>query len=240
MNQRRTRTVRILIAAQFAASVFLFASCGSEGGGKPEQTGGSPDEKILPVQVQVLGTAPFRETLQLTGTIKAVEDITVSTEEGGVLKEWVVERGATVEQGDVLAFINDDVLKPGYEAAIAQYRIAELNYEKQQKVYEQAAVSEVQIKSADYGRDAAKAQADLANARLDRTRVKSPIQGVVEDRLADAGELLPPGYPVARIVSLHRVKAVISVPERYAGTIAVGAPVAITVTAYPRERFKGT
>ncbi len=239
MNQRRTRTVRILIAAQFTASVFLFASCGSEGGGKPEQTGGSPDEKILPVQVQVLGTAPFRETLQLTGTIKAVEDITVSTEEGGVLKEWVVERGAAVEQGDVLAFINDDVLKPGYDAAFAQYRIAELNYEKQQKVYDQAAVSELQMKSAEYARDAAKAQADLARARWDRTRVKSPISGVVEDRLADAGELLPPGYPVARIVSLHRVKAVISVPERYAGTIAVGAPVAITVTAYPRERFEG-
>jgi membrane fusion protein (multidrug efflux system) len=191
------------------------------------------------VQVQVLGTAPFKETLQLTGTIKAVEDITVSTEEGGVLKEWMVERGATVEQGDVIAFINDDVLKPAYEVASAQYKTAELNYEKQQKVYDQAAVSELQMKSAEYARDAAKAQADLARARWDRTRVKSPIPGVVEDRLADAGELLSPGSPVARIVSLNRVKAVISVPERYAGTIAVGAPVAITVTAYPRERFDG-
>jgi len=189
--------------------------------------------------VQVLGTAPFRETLQLTGTIKAVDDITVSTEEGGVLKEWQVVRGATVEAGQLIALINDDVLKPAYDAAFAQYKTAELNFEKQKKVFDEAAVSELQMKSAEYARDAAKAQADLAQARWDRTRVKSPISGVVEDRLADAGELLPPGYPVARVVSLSRVKAVINVPERYAGTIAHGARVSVTVTAYPGERFEG-
>ena len=47
---------------------------------------------------------------------------------------------------------------------------------------------------------------------------------MVEDRFADAGELLPPGSPLARVVSLSRVKAVINVPERYAGTISHRQP----------------
>ncbi|MBP1653936.1 MAG: efflux transporter, family, subunit [Bacteroidetes bacterium] len=239
MNQRRHRTVQSLIAAPLTASILLFSSCGSGDGDNPGQAGGSPDERILPVQVEVLGTVPFKETLHLTGTIRAVDDITVSTEEGGVLKEWLVARGAAVEEGEVIALINDDVLKPAYDAAYAQYQTADLNFQKQSKVFDEAAVSELQMKSAEYARDAAKAQADLARARWERTRVKSPITGVVEDRLADAGELLPPGYPVARIVSLSHVKAVISVPERYAGTIRIGAPVSITVTAYPAERFEG-
>ena len=235
MNERTQRIMRSLIAAPIAVSVFLFASCGSKEGGASGQTGGSPDERILPVQVQVVGSAPFRETLQLTGTIRAVDDITVSTEEGGVLKEWMVVRGAGVEAGQVIALINDDVLRPAFDAANAQYKIADLNFEKQKKVFDEAAVSELQMKSAEYSRDAAKAQADLAQARLDRTRVKSPISGVIEDRFADAGELLPPGSPLARVVSLHRVKAVINVPERYAGTISPGSRVSVTVTAYPER-----
>lgn len=239
MNYRSHRFVHPFFTVLFGLTALLLSSCGSKEAENPGQEGGSPDEKVLPVQVRVLGTAPFRETLQLTGTIRAVDDITVSTEEGGVLKEWMVHRGAAVGAGEVMALINDDVLKPAYEAAYAQYKTAELNFEKQKKVYDEAAVSELQMKSAEYARDAAKAQADLAFARWDRTRVKSPVSGVVEDRLADAGELLPPGYPVARVVSLSRVKAVISVPERYSGTIGVGAPVSITVTAYPRERFEG-
>lgn len=240
MSHSAIRSIRFISAMQFVLFPLLLTSCGSSDGNSPDRTaGGTPDERVLPVQVEVLGSAPFKETLQLTGTIKAVDDITVSTEEGGVLKEWLVERGSTVEEGEVIALINDDVLKPAYEAAFAQYRTAELNYQKQSKVYDEAAVSELQMKSAEYSRDAAKAQADLAHARWERTRVKSPITGVVEDRLADAGELLPPGYPVARIISLTRVKAVISVPERYAGTIRAGAPVSIAVTAYPREQFEG-
>ena len=53
MNERTQRIMRSLIAAPFAVSVFLFASCGSKEGGASGQTGGSPDERILPVQVQV-------------------------------------------------------------------------------------------------------------------------------------------------------------------------------------------
>jgi membrane fusion protein (multidrug efflux system) len=217
----------------------MFASCGSNDGDSTPHAGGAPDERVIPVQVEVVGTSPFRETLQLTGTIRAVDDILLSTEEGGILREWLVPRGAYVEAGQVIAMINDDVLSPAFEAADAQYKTAELNFQKQRKVFDEAAVSELQMKSAEYARDAAKAQADLARARWERTRVKSPIAGVVEDRLADAGELLPPGAPLARIVSLSRVKAVINVPERYAGTIERGGRVTLTVTAYPGERFDG-
>jgi RND family efflux transporter MFP subunit len=231
--------MRGLTPALFAASLVLFASCASKEGSAPRPTGGAPDERILPVQVLVVGTTPFRETLHLTGTIRSVDDITLSTEEGGVLKEWLVPRGAAVEAGQVIALINDDMLRPAFDAADAQFKIAELNYEKQRKVFDEAAVSELQMKSAEYTRDAAKAQADLARARLERTRVKSPISGVVEDRLADAGELLAPGSPVARIVSLGRIKAVINVPERYAGTISKGSRVSVRVTAYPGETFEG-
>ncbi len=241
MDRISMHSVRVLMAAQIVGSMLLLTSCGSSEGNSPDRTeGGSPDERIQPVQVEVLGTSPFRESLHLTGTIRAVDDITVSSEEGGVLKEWMVPRGAAVEAGEVIALISDEILKPSYEAAYAQYQTAELNFQKQRKVFDEAAVSELVMKSAEYGRDAAKAQADLARARWERTRVKSPITGVIEDRLADAGELLPPGSPVARVVNLSRVKAVINVPERYSGTIARGSRVSVSVTAYPGEQFEGT
>lgn len=215
--------------------------CGGPGADSPGQpAAGQPAERILSVRVQEIATQPFSETLQLTGAIKATDDVVVSTEEGGTLREWRYARGAWVRRGDIIAIMSDDVLRPAYDAARAQARMAELNYEKQQKVFEEAAVSELQVRTSEYQRDAATAQAALNEARWERTRIKAPVSGILDDRYPDAGEFVPPGSPVARVIDLSQVKALIAVPERYAGTITKGARARLTVTAYPRETFDGT
>ena len=222
------------------AVILLFTSCG---GSKSEQgkppVAGSTAERVVPIQVQGVSPAPFTATLLLTGTIKAVEDVIVSTEEGGVLKQWKFQKGDAVKKGDVLAVFNDDIIRPMYESAHAQYRIAETNYSRQQKVFEDAGISEIQVLTSQYQRDGARAQAELARARLERTRVKTTINGILDDRRYNEGELAPPGAPVARVVNLDQVKLQVSVPENYAGAVRRGTSVEVTVTALPGETFKG-
>ncbi len=240
-NTIRQSTVAALLrsTALLAALSTMLISCGSGDEAKSDP-GVSSGAKVIPVDVRILAPQPFVETLQLTGYIKSVEDVIVSTEEGGVLKEWTTPRGAYVRKGDVIARLSDDILRPQYEATRAQYEIAELNYQKQQNVYKEQGISEVQAKTSEFTRDAAKAQADLMKARLDRTAVKSPIDGILDERLTDAGELAPPGSPVARIVNLDRMKVLINVPESFAGSLTRGTPVTISVTALPGETIEGT
>jgi membrane fusion protein (multidrug efflux system) len=196
--------------------------------------------RSVSVQVQELQPRPFSETLQLSGAIKAYDDIMLSPEEGGIVKEWKYAKGAVVPKGATLVQLDDDVIKPSYEAAAAQYKSSALTFEKQQKVYSEQAVSEWQLKTTEYGRDAAKAQADLMLARWERTRIKSPTRGILDERYADRGEMAPPGVPIARVVNISRVKVVVNVPERYAGSIRMGTPVALSVLAYPGKVFSGT
>lgn len=195
--------------------------------------------RAVRVQVQELRPQPFIETLQLSGSIKACEDIVVAAEEGGTVKEWRFDKGARVRKGEIIVLLNDDVLKPSYESALAQYHSAQLTFEKQQKVYTEQAVSEWQLKTTEFSRDAAKAQAELMRARWERTRIKSPIDGILDERYVDTGEMAPPGTPVARIINIRTVKAVVNVPERYAGRITRGSSIQLTVLAYPGEVFQG-
>lgn len=196
-------------------------------------------ERAVPVAVQEIRPRPFAETVHVSGVIKATEDITVSAEEGGVVKEWKYEKGQYVPKGAVIVLLKDDVSRASYEAAAAQYKITALNFEKQQKVFDEQAVSELQFKSSEYLRDAAKAQADLMQARLERTRIASPISGILDDRFVDEGELAAPGAPIARLVDIASVKVLANVPERYAGSIGRGSPVTLTVVALPGETFAG-
>jgi membrane fusion protein, multidrug efflux system len=196
--------------------------------------------QAVTVKVREITPRPFTETLKLSGTIKAYDDITISAEEGGTIKEWKVEKGRRVSKGTVLALINDDIVKPGFDAALAQYKSSQLTFEKQQKVYGEEAISEWQLKTAEYNRDAAAAQSDLMKSRWDHTRITSPVGGILDERYVDTGEMAGPGMPVARVVNISEVKVRTEVPERYAGTIHPGTEIDLTVLAYPGETFSGT
>ena len=214
----------------------LFVACGTSDA-KEGQENGQPG--AVPVRVLEVQPTRFADVIQVPGAIEAYQDVQLSPEEGGVIKEWVVRKGQWVKKGDILCILNDDVIKANYDAALAQYKIAELNYEKQKNVYDENVISELQYKSAMYNRDAAKAQADLMAARLERTRLRSPIDGILNDRFREAGEYAPPAVPVAHVVNVGSIKVVTDVSERYAGTITVGDEATVVPDAFPQDSLKG-
>jgi RND family efflux transporter MFP subunit len=226
----------LLIGSAVILLPIFFVACGTSDA-KEGQATESLD--VVNVRVQEVRPTRFADLIQVPGTVEAYQDVELSPQEGGVIKEWAVRKGQWVKKGDILCILNDDVTKANYDAAIARYKIAELNYEKQKNVYDENVISELQYKSAMYNRDAAKAQADLMAARLERTRVRSPIDGVLNDRFREAGEYAPSAVPVAHVVNVGSIKVVADVSERYAGTISVGDEATVIPDAFPQDSLNG-
>jgi membrane fusion protein (multidrug efflux system) len=229
--------IRILITILVLSTGFMLSSCR-----KAEENNSL---KIQPVDVKIEIIKPTRlvDAIQVAGTVKAFEDVNMSPEEGGVIKEWKVKKGQHVKKGDLIVVLKDEVIKAGYDAAEAQNRMAELNVEKQQKVFDQQGISDLQMKNFQYGRDVAKANSDLMKARWERTQIRSTIDGVVENtamgNLINEGEFAPPGVPLVRIVNNSMVKIQAEVPELYSGTLPLGIPAVITFDALPGDTLKG-
>jgi len=230
---------QILLGILLAVSLsVLVIACGQSNAKTNEETTPQQDQAVT-VRVFEVRPVQFTDVLQVAGIVKASEDVMLSPEEGGVVKEWSVEKGQRVAKGDILAILNDDVLQASYDAAFAQYKLAELNYSKQQSIFQEQAISELQLKNSEYGRDVAKAQADLMKARLERAKLRSPINGVLNERFADKGEFAPPGVPVAHIVNLGTIKILAEIPEREAGAVSLGATARISVEAVGTDTLTG-
>lgn len=225
------KQVKVIVGILLVVGMGAFLAACGKSDAKTDDSTVTREHQAITVRVQEVQPVPYAEVLNATGIVKAYEDVMLSPEEGGVIKEWKVEKGQRVSKGQVLALLKDDILQASYEAALAQYKLAELNYSKQQTIYTEQAISEMQLKSSEYNRDAAKAQADLMLARLERSKLRSPINGILNDRFVDEGEFAPPAVPVAHIVNVSLVKVVADVPERYAGSVTVGAQVRVMVDA---------
>lgn len=234
------RTIQITAIATLVASLsILLAACGESGARTDEAQQEQSETKAVTVRVEEVQLSPFTDMIQVTGIVKGREDVMLSPEEGGVVKQWLVEKGTPVRKGQTIGLLKDEVLEAGYNAALAQYKIADLNYEKQKEVYRQKGISELQFRALEYARDAARAQADLAKARLDRTRLRSPIDGIFNDRFADEGEFAPPGVPVAHVLDVRSLKISAEVSERFAGNLKTGAFATIIPDAFPGDTLEG-
>jgi membrane fusion protein, multidrug efflux system len=221
------------LAAIVVLSALLLSSCGKQ------ET--NNNKKIQPVDVRIDILKPSRlvDAIQVAGTVKASEDANLSPEEGGVVKEWKAKKGQSVKKGDLVIVLRDEVIKAGYDAAAAQYKMAELNLEKQKKVFDEQGISELQLKNLEYTRDAARANADLMKARWERTQIRAPFDGIVDNIVPNEGDFAPPGVPVARVINTSTVKIQADIPEMYSGSVNVGSTAIITFDALPGDTLRG-
>ncbi len=80
---------------------------------------------------------------------------------------------------------------------------------------------------------------DEPGVEFAQAEVKSPMAGIVAKTFLDLGAVVSPQTPIAQVVSMGRVKAVVNVVEKEIGKIRRGQPAVVWVDAYDQD-FKGT
>ena len=79
----------------------------------------------------------------------------------------------------------------------------------------------------------------LAQARLDETRIVSPITGVVLRKNVEPGETVTPGTPILTLMDPRDLWLRAYVAETDVGRIRIGQPARVTIDAYPGRPFNG-
>jgi membrane fusion protein, multidrug efflux system len=215
----------------------FLASCGGDAeagdareGTPPSQgTAAGAFQRIINVEVQLLEPQAFQEVIRVTGTVQANQDVTLSAEETGVVRELLVARGASVREGDPLLRIDDGLLRPQVREAEARAALAAENWERRRRLFEEDRVgSELAYLEARFQLEQAEAQLATLRERLERTVVRAPLSGVVDERLVEVGTMVSAGTPVLRMVQVDPVKVLGGVPERFAGDVRPGARARVT------------
>jgi ABC exporter DevB family membrane fusion protein len=86
----------------------------------------------------------------------------------------------------------------------------------------------------------AEAALDYARMRLDKTIIRSPIDGTVIERYLDEGEGVTPEIPILAIADLGKLWINAEVDETDVGRIRLGDSARVTSNAYPGKTFKGS
>lgn len=227
---------------QAIAPLLLIAAGAACSGGDMEATpvnGERAAERVVNVEVVTVEAESFAEFVNVTGAVQANRDVIVAAEEAGVVREIIVDRGRTVAEGQPIARLDDRLLRAQYEQAQAEAALARETWERQRRLWEEDRIgSELAYLRARYAAETAAAQQRVLATRLERTVVRAPLGGVLDDRFVEVGASVTPGSPVARIVDVATIKVQAGVPERYAADIRVGGEAVVTFDHLVGREFR--
>jgi membrane fusion protein, multidrug efflux system len=224
-----------------AVAILVTAAAGCAGGDATEVAeAATPTMRLVSVEVVEVRPEAFTDFVQVVGRVQADRDVTVSAEESGTIRELLVEKGAFVQAGQPIARIDDRVLRPQAEQAAAEAALAQETWERQRRLWEEDRVgSEITYLQARYRAETAAAGARALRERLDRTVVRAPISGILDDRFVEVGTLVGPGTAIGRVLDTRTVKVSGGVPERYAGQIEPGSEVQVGIECVVGTSFTG-
>jgi RND family efflux transporter MFP subunit len=231
----------ITAAVAFAAVAVWIISWRHSSGHGPQAT----DAPL--VSVTVPGRSPYNLTVHFTGAIIARYDMPIGVDgEGGRVLSIQVEAGDRVKRGQVLARLDTAVLAPqvaSLRAALEQARadaaLAEADYQRAEKIATTVAAlskEEVEKRRTAATTSAAKvrtAEAQLAEAeaRLKRTDIVAPDDGIVLTRTAEVGQAVTTGSaPLFRLARGGEVEMKALIAEQDLPKLKIAQDVAVTIT----------
>ncbi|WP_341677284.1 efflux RND transporter periplasmic adaptor subunit [Niveibacterium sp. SC-1] len=219
----------------------------------------SPEELARAgIKVEALKAAPLADAVEVTATIQPDQDLfaRIAAPVEGRIVSVAASLGANVRAGQTLAVLESVALgeaSSALTAARAAQRIAEADFKRAE-----ALQAEEIIAQKDYLR--ARAELDKAGAELraaeDRVRVlgadpgsagrsgarlavSAPFAGTVVARKATVGELASPSEPLFAVADLSKLWIEANLTEPMLARVHQGAQAAVSVAAYPGERFEG-
>lgn len=204
--------------------------------------------------VQPKQGAPIEEIV-LPGNVRAQIDTAIYARTNGYLKRWLVDLGAKVKAGQLLAEIETPEIDQQIQQARADLATAEANYQLAQSTAERwqglVASDSVSRQETDekVGQLAArKAALDSARHNVGRlqqllafNRIYAPFAGVITARNTDVGALIDAGAgrELFHLAATNKLRVYVNVPQVYSRAAQPGVTADLTLAEFPNRHFAG-
>jgi membrane fusion protein (multidrug efflux system) len=235
--------------------VLLLWGCSSQESPPPNasSTSSSTPSEERRVEVTEVTPRPISYNVSAVGSLKTLEDVTISPKRAGIIQKIFVKEGDQVKKGQILVQLDDVDARLQVDMSEARVKEAEASLEtnrttlaRYQKLWETKVIPQqtyddltLKVKLDEARLALARAELNLAKQNLLDHRIVSPIDGVMNLKIAALGDHVnvAPKDEILKIVQMDPLEIEFYVPEHLAGAIHIGSKIQFTIKAFPEGKF---
>ena len=182
---------------------------------------------VQTVQVMDVGKVKKENSIDLYGSIEAINKVSVSSKLSGRVSKVAVENGQFVDAGETLVVLEDQ----DYQAALtnsqnilskAQLRLSDVqkDFEQYERLLAGGALPQHDLDKAKLAVEVAQADLNSAQVGVDNAQLSTketviiaPMAGVVAYRSVNSGQMVSPGVPLMTLEDVSSVYATVNVKQ---------------------------
>ena len=186
-----------------------------------------------------VASATINDKLQAIGTGRAKATVAVNPYGSGRLVAFLVQSGAHVKAGEIIARLDSETEQIALERAKATRDDALAKVERMKALRSSNTASQVQLTDAELSLRTAELSVHEAEVALDRRSVTTPISGVVGILPIEAGNYVTSQTSIATVDDRSSILVDFWVPERFAASVKIGDAITATLLANPKHLYQG-
>ncbi len=208
-------------------------------------------------RLQVVEKGDITQNVSANGTLNPIVLVNVGTQVSGTVTKLYVDFNDKVEKGQPLLELDHSLLAAQARQSAANVGnvtatldLARANEARMKALFAQEYVSRQELDQAVQARRSAEAQLAQARAAADKdqvnlgyTVIRSPVSGIVIDRVVDLGQTVAASYQTPTLIKIAQDLSEMRIDSSFAeadiGKIQVGQKVRFTVDAFPDRNFTG-
>jgi membrane fusion protein, multidrug efflux system len=180
--------------------------------------------------------------LVLPGSTQGIQEAAIYARTNGYVKEWKVDIGQTVQQGQLLAEIETPEVDQQLAQMKANYEIAKVTAERWADLVAKKVVSNQEYDQNEKAYEAAKANYEQLQRLQGFQKIVAPFAGVITARNIDNGDLVSAGTsgqpaPLFRIAQTDVLRIYVDVPQTQSRLITLGQSAAVSLREIPSRTF---
>ena len=238
-------------------SLFAFVALAVTAGGATwyyRSAAPTPEQRY---RLQTVARGDLVQTVSANGTLNPVVLVNVGTQVSGTVTKLYVDFNDKVKKGQPLLELDRSLLAAQARQSAATVNniqtsldLARASEARMQALFAQEYVSRQELDQAIQARKSAEAQlaqaraaADKDQVNLDYTIIRSPVSGIVVDRVVDLGQTVAASLQTPTLIKIAQDLSEMRIDSSFAeadiGRIREGQPVRFTVDAFPNRNFTG-
>lgn len=195
------------------------------------------------VVVGAVGETVIAPDSEFLGTLYYNVESEIASEVDGIVSEVLFEAGMRLNKGDVMARLNNDLLREDLqiaEAALAELEVAfekaEVDFKRSEKLFAEKSVSEQTLDNDRFAVHTRKRLIEIQKARiakikieLEKKEIRAPYSGVVLRKMTDVGAWVGVGDSIAHFALADNIDLIANVPQSIVPFLMIDAEVLATV-----------
>jgi RND family efflux transporter, MFP subunit len=181
-------------------------------------------KKFKFVGLKAVSSNAFDHFIRVQGKLDGDQNAAVFAEAPGTVSAKFADVGQKVVKGQVLAQIDDQQYRSQMQSLETQYKLSSDIFDKQKRLWDQKIGSEVQYLQSKTNKESLEKQISSLKQNLDKFKIKSPIDGTIEECNIKVGGVVSPDPRLAayRVVAFKNLKVSAEVSEAYSAKVKAG------------------